>query len=256
MSEVKKTSKTKKSTTKSETKEKKVVKKETTTKKRAVKETKEKEEIVLTKKEQSSYLTLSKIVKVLAKIGKIFLMIFVPFIFLVMILIPIIFKNYEINANIIKFGDVKIIVNEDKLTINVGNETHVLKCDATKLDKMTTFLTENKKGTIITYLEFLLLLFAIILIINIYILYYIEKIFENFCSKKTPFIEENITFIFRIALFLSALKFIDICVNIVGLNSIKVSSYSLLVTIITFVIYFIYKYAVKLQTKVDSKISE
>ena len=254
MSEVKKTSKTKKSTTKSETKEKKVVKKETTTKKRAVKETKE--EIVLTKKEQSSYLTLSKIVKVLAKIGKIFLMIFVPFIFLVMILIPIIFKNYEINANIIKFGDVNIIVNEDKLTINVGNETHVLKCDATELDKMTTFLTENKKGTIITYLELLLLLFAIILVINIYILYYIEKIFENFCSKKTPFIEENITFIFRIALFLSALKFIDICVNIVGLNSIKVSSYSLLVTIITFVIYFIYKYAVKLQTKVDSKICE
>lgn len=253
MSEVKKETKTKKTTkVKEEKKETKVTKKETEKKTKGKKEDK----VLLNDKDQVWYKSLCKIVKILTKIGKVLLMIFVPFIFLTMIIVPIAFNKFQIEANIIKFDDLNIIVNDDTITFKIGDDTHIIEADAQALDKITTFLTDNSKNSIITYIELYLLLVAIVMILNIYLLGYIEKLFANFVSKHTPFIEENLKYLFRIAIVASVIKFIDLCLNTVDLKSIEFSSLSIYSLLIIYSIYFIFKYAVKLQSENKTKICD
>ena len=261
MSEVKKENKTKKTTTKKETKKEKIIEeKKITTKKasekKVVKKENKKEKILLNDKDQVCYRSLTKVVKILAKIARICLMIFVPFIFLTMILIPIVFNKFEISANIIKFDDVNLIVNEDKLTVKFGDSVHVLKCDAKKLDDITTFLTDNSKSSIITFLELSLLLFAIILILNIYLFSYIEKLFDNFTKKDTPFIEENSKYIFKVIILMGAIKFISVCLSFADISFVKFETFNIIEILIVVVVYFIFKYAVCMQNKIDTKISD
>ena len=180
-------------------------------------------------------------------------MIFVPFIFITMIIIPFIFKNYEITANIIKIDDINIVVNNDRVSIKIGNTAHVLKCNAEVLNQITTFLTENTKEAVVTYVELSLLLFAIVLILYIYILSYLEKLFHNFSNKKTPFIKDNAKYIFKIALFMCALKFISICLGIANVNLINIHAFSIIEILIVFAVYYIFKYAVKLQANTNDE---
>lgn len=255
MSEVKKETKAKKTTkkvVKEEKKDTKVVKKTRTKKESKL----VKEKALLDDKDQIKYTAFCKIVKILAKIGKICLMIIVPFIFLTMIITPIVFKNFQIEANIIRFDDLNIIVNDDKVTLKLGNDAKVLIADAVSLDKITSFLTNNSKSSVITYIELSLLLVAIIIILNIYLLSYIEKLFNNFINKHTPFMNENTNYLFRIIILISAIKFIDICLNTFEISTIKTNSFSIFTILILCAVYVIFKYAVKLQEKNNSKICD
>ena len=245
----KKIVKAKEKTIKEEKKETKAITKEVKVKKEEIKE-----KALLTEKEQINCKGLCKTIKILAKIGKIALMIFVPFIFLTMIIIPFVFKNFEISANIIKLDDISMIVNNDKVSIKIGDSVHVLKCNADVLNNITSFLTENSKSSIVTFIELSLLLFAVVLILDLYILMYLEKLFDNFITKKTPFIKENTNYIFKIALFICAVKFISICLSVANIGIFSFDSFSIIEILIIFAIYFIFKYAVLLQSKSDSKI--
>jgi len=260
MSEVKKQTKTKKAT-KKVNEEKKIVKKaETKKEKKVVKdETIKKEDTnksPMSVKSQIYYRSLSKVIYYLAKIGRIALMIFVPFVFLAMILIPFLFKKFEVDANIIRFDGVTVIINSDKVSIKINDETNVFNADPASLDRITTFLNENSKTSVITYIELSLLLFAIVIIIDIYLLCNVEKIFNNFIRQKTPFTKENSTFIFKIAILMCALKFINLCLSTANLSPFSFNSFSIIEILIVFVIYIIFSYGVKLQSKTDDKLYE
>ena len=267
MSEVKKETKTKKASKPKETKvkkevklkeekkETKSVKKVTEKKTRVKKENLEiKEKALLNDNDQVKCKALCKVVKILSKIGKIFLMILVPFIFLAMIFIPILFKNFEVEANIVKFDDLTVIVSDDEITFKMANDIHSVKVNPADAERIITVLTDNSKSSIITYIELSLLLVAIVMILNIYLLNYIEKLFANFTAKETPFIKENAIYILRIAIVLSVIKFITICLSTAELNNFNFQSLSILSILIIYAIYFIFKYAVKMQEQNNYKI--
>ena len=75
-------------------------------------------------------------------------------------------------------------------------------------------------------------------------------------NKKTPFIKENANYIYKIALFMCALKFISICLSFANVPAIRSSSFSIFIILIMFVVYFVFMYAVKLQDKTNDKICD
>lgn len=248
MSEVKK-EKSSKTKTKKETKTKTAKKKEAVVK---VEKTK-KESGVLTKKDQKRYTVLSKIIKIFAKIGKICLMIFVPFVALAMILIPIVFNKFEISANVIKFGDASVIVRDTGLSFKIGDKIHVLDCNTSDVDRIMTFLSNHSKNVIILSLELSLLILGVVTVFEIYLLGNIEKLFGNF-EKGTLFTKENTDSILMIAKYLVAIKICSICIAIVGLFGDGIGTFGIFEILITFVAYYIFKYATAMQKKSDLKI--
>ena len=257
MSEVKKETKAKKTTKKVKTESKVVKKAEVKEEKKITKkETENNKKSPMNVKSQIYYRALSKVIYYLAKIGRITLMIFVPFVFLVMIIIPFIFKKFEVDANIVRFDGVTVIINSEKVSIKINDKTTVFNADPSSLDRITTFLNENTKGSIIAYIELSLLLFAIVIIIDIYLLCNVEKMFKNFIKQKTPFTKENSKYIIKIAILMCSLKFINICLSTVNLNTFSFNSFSIIELLIVFVIYIIFNYGVKLQSKSEDKLYE
>ena len=250
MREVKK-EKSSKTKTKKETKTKTAKKKETVVK---VEKTK-KESGVLTKKDQKRYTVLSKIIRIFAKIGKICLMIFVPFVALAMILIPIVFNKFEISANVIKFGDASVIVRDTGLSFKIGDKIHVLDCNTSDVDRIMTFLSNHSKNVIILSLELSLLILGVVTVFEIYLLGNIEKLFGNF-EKGTLFTKENTDSILMIAKYLVAIKICSICIAIVGLFGDGIGTFGIFEILITFVAYYIFKYATAMQKKSDLKICD
>lgn len=261
MSKVKNETKTKKSTTK--VKETKDELKETkkVTKKRVSKKTKtEEKKVLLNTSEQKKYKVLSKIIKTIAKIGRIVLMIFVPFIFLFMILIPIIFKDFQVESNIIQFNDFILVINDDNLTVKVADESfvigHIEKNDKYIMNDIMNFLNNNSKTSVIIFLEISLFLFAVFIILEIFIYSYIEKIFNNFVNGKTPFTLENANYILKIAILLCAIKFMSLCLSIADFDSISLSGMGVIEILIVFVLYFVFKYGSEIQSKNEYQIIE
>ena len=261
MSEKKKTTKSKTTTTK-EKKKTTNVKEEKKSKVVEVKEkktvkpkkTNEKNKGILNEKEKKYYKVLSKIIRVVFKIGRICLMICVPFIFLAMVLIPFAFKNFEINGNIVKFGDVGIVIRDNDISVKLGTSVNVLECNTQQIDKLVTFLNENSKIIIILNIELLLLSFGAIIVLTIYLFSYLEKLFDNFAYKESPFTMENTNYIFKIAIFLSIIKVVDLLLLAFEPVSQYSHSYGIIEILIVFVTYFIFKYATGVQNKVNTKI--
>ena len=258
--------KEKKTTAKKEAKVVKETKKEKVIKEKKVKEPKEdkvikevKEDALLDKKSQKYLRTLSKVVSILAKIGRICLMIVIPFIFIAMIALPFLMKKLDVNGNIIKFDDATIIINDDYVTFKVANSDYVSNVEHQELTYIANFLTNNTKGDILLICEVSLVFIATIVIINIYVMMYAEKLFKNISEKKTPFIEENANYIRRIGHTLIIMEIVLFVFSVllavffprIDYIENKTSIFSIL---IVFIIYYVFEYAVKLQEKKDTKI--
>ena len=256
MSEVKKESKTKKTTTKAKTT---VAKKETKTTKvvRKVKaETVKESKGLLKKEEQRTYKLLSNIIYIISKICRVCLMIFLPFVVLSMVFIPIVFKRFEVSANILKFDNISIIIRENGVSTKFGDTVYSVNCNTLELDQILTFLTNNSKSSIILHFEASLLLLAVIVILSIYLLSYIENLFANFMLGKTPFTKENTDYMFKIAVYSLALKVACLCFSLVGVFTKCFISVNLLAIVIMFAVYYVFKYATCMQEVTDTKLCD
>lgn len=244
MKEIKKETKTKSTVTKKTklSEEKKEVKVKSTRKKTT------EEKALLSKKEQTNYNSLCRIIYILAKVVRICLMIFIPFIILSMVFIPFIFKKVEVSANIVKFSDnVSIIVREDGISAKIGNNVHVLNCNTLEMDQLMTFLAGNSKSTVILRFEVSFLLLATIVILAIYLLNYIELLFDSFAKEKVPFTEENTDYVFKIAVYLLAVKVACLCLSLVGVFGKCFVKINIITILVMFAVYYIFKYATSMQ---------
>ena len=256
MKEVKKESKTK-STVSKKTKvseEKKEVKVKSTKKKNTEVKT---DKALLNKKDQHNYKVLCKVINIVVKIFRICLMIFIPFIILSMVIIPFIFKKVEVSANILKINDdISFIVRENGISAKIGDKVHVINCNTLEFDHVMTFLTNNSKSSIITHFEVLFLILAIIVILAIYMLSYIERLFDNFIKDTTPFTKENTDYVFKIAVYLLAVKIACLCFALVGLFTKCFVSINIITIVAMFAVYYIFKYATSMQEIANTKICD
>ena len=266
----KKTTKVNAKTTKKETKPKKEVTKKKTTKdkevnakieKEVIKETK-KDEVLLDKGSQKAVRTLSLVISILAKIGRIILMIVVPFIVLFMIAIPFVMKHFEARDNVIIFYDTTVTINENNMVVNTNDKIEVIDKDYRELVKFTDFLTHNSKTDIIIITEVSISFVVSMLIISIYIFMYVEKLFYNIYSEKTPFTEKNTKLIGRICqmmiLFLVVSYVFGAMLGIFlpNIKSHGNNSFGIFEILIVCTLYYIFKYATNLQKTSSGKMYE
>ena len=260
MSEVKKEKKSRKVAT-SKTKEKvketktKAVKKTDTVIKTRAKANKE-ENAILNSKDQKTYTTLCKIAKVLTKIVRICLMIAVPFIFLLLLVIPIIFKKVEINSNIIRIGDASVILRSDSINFKYGDDIKTIYYDSDDLNSITNYIMNNSTGKIAFTLEMILLMAGVIVILDIYILSYIENLLSNFIKDKIPFTDENTALVLKTCKVLLAAKIVVLILTIIDLPCSKIASFSITEILIAFIIYYIFKYATNMQKIANTKMCD
>lgn len=258
MSEVKKTKTTKKDAKDKEAKPTKVIKEKKTVKDVIKKETKietKKNKGLLSKEEQKKTKVLSKIIRILAKIGKICGMIILPFIVLGMIIVPIVFSHLEISGNIIDFKDVRLVMRDKHITIKLGDGNYVSNDEIEGLDSIVEFFSQNSKEKIIAYLEVTLVFFLTMVLIEVYLLMQVEKLFENIEREKTPFIDENVKYVQMISKlvlvsFIASFVFQLILEIIIPDNfSINLANYGIIEILVLFLITYVFKYAVRLQEK-------
>lgn len=250
MKEVKKESKT--TTTKTKAAETKKVTK--------VKKTKVEKAVndrgLLKKPEQKNYKSLCNVTYILTKICRVALMIFLPFIILSMVFIPIVFKRFEVNANILKFDSISIIIRDNGISAKIGDTFHTFNCNTAEIDHILTFLTNNSKGSIIFRFEATLVMLAVIVILAIYLLSYLENLFANFITDKTPFTKENTDYMFKIAVYSLALKVACLCFSMMGIFTKCFISVNILAVIIMFAVYYVFKYATSMQEIANTKICD
>lgn len=212
-------------------------------------------------KKQKEVKTLSNVIAMIGKIGAIVLKVAIPFIILAMVIVPYIVSNVEVKENEITFKSESIkIIDENKIEINgiiIGeyygniNENDVIN-----------ILKNNSNIKIIGYFETAMIFLIISIVIMIFILNYVEKLFNNIKNNQTPFTLENVKYIKKISYLMIALILIIPLSNIL-INIILISTYSgdtsfgligILEILIIFSMSYVFEYGYEIQKDSNGKI--
>ena len=208
-------------------------------------------------KKQKEVKTLSNVISLIGKIGAIVLKIAIPFIILAMILVPYIINNVEIKNNEIGFKTENIkIIDENKIEIH---DIIVSEFDIEDEDyDVIEMFNNNSNAKIIGYIEAGLVFLLIDIIIMIFILKCVEKLFNNIKNNNTPFTLDNVTFIKKISYLMIALIIITpisgvIFDSLLGLSdgNSPFELMSILEILIIFSMSYIFEYGYEMQK--DSK---
>lgn len=208
-------------------------------------------------KKQKQVKTLSNIISLIGKIGSIVLKVAIPFVIIAMLLVPYIVNNVQVQEN-------KIVFKTDNIKLIDSNKIEVFNIMSVDLEgdisynEVIDILNNNSKLEIILYLEGGLFFIIVDIIIMIFILQYVEKLFNNIKENKTPFTLDNVNYIKRISYLVIALIMISPLSNLLIstiLNIEETGDYLDLIGILEILIIFsmsyIFEYGYEIQK--DSK---
>ena len=253
--EKKTTKRSKKEETVKEEKPKRTRKTKTeVTEEKTSKVVKAKEEVLLEKKSQKELRVISKVAYILAKIGRVCLMIAIPFIFLSMIIVPFVLNKVNVDGNIIRIDDASFILNEDNVIAKIGNNTYISEENLSVYGDIFNFLNKNELTRLLWFIELALGFVAISVIIAIYQLINVEKLFKSFHKEKVPFTKENCNHVRNICNLLVASAILSIVAEIVlslimPSFNINIASFSIMQLLVMFIIYYLFRYATEMQKK-------
>ena len=220
------------------------------------------EEIVMNvvkfnEKKQKEVKTLSNVISLIGKIGAIVLKVAIPFIILAMILVPYVINNVEIKNNEIGFKTENIkIIDENKIEIHdiIVGEFDIEDEDYDVIE----MFNNNSNAKIIGYIEAGLVFLLVDIIIMIFILNCVEKLFNNIKNNNTPFTLDNVTFIKKISYLMIALIIITPISGVIFNSLLGLSDgnspfelMSILEILIIFSMSYIFEYGYEMQK--DSK---
>ena len=213
------------------------------------------------KEKQKKVKVLSKIIAIISKIGWIVSIVGVCIITLVAIVLPIALKNIEMKDNkIITKNDIIEIVDEDnKLVLKHNNIIFAEESDQQSISiiKDVIYSNLNNKILLITYSEAGCITLIICLVLLIFMLKKLEKLFMNIYEGDTPFTLENVEYIKKIAYIMIALIIIpNLCGSLFELIlkkdlNISFELFNIIEILILFVISYIFEYGYEIQ--LDSK---
>ena len=167
------------------------------------------EEIVMkvvkfNEKKQKQVKSLSNVIGLIGKIGGIVLKVAIAFIILAMMLVPFVVNNVEVTSNEITFKTDNIkIIDQDKLEIH---DIIIADIDADiSQSEFIEIFNTHSNAEIIGYAEAALVFLLISIVIVIFVLGYVEKLFNNIKNNSTPFTLDNVHYIKRISYLMIAL---------------------------------------------------
>ena len=220
------------------------------------------EEIVMkvvkfNEKIQNQVKTLSNIISLIGSIGKIVLMVAIPFVIMAMILVSYVINNVEVKGNelSLKTDNIEIVDNK---TLELFGVAVIGVEEELEYKQVVEVFTNNSKFAIIGYLEGGFIFLLVDLIIMIFILSYVEKLFNNIKNNNTPFTLDNVNYIKRISYMMIALIMItpvtELLFNVLVDNLENSGGFelmSILEILIIFSMSYIFEYGYEIQK--DSK---
>ena len=220
------------------------------------------EEIVMkvvkfNEKKQNQVKTLSNVISLIGSIGKIVLMVAIPFVIMAMILVPYVINNVEVKGNDISLKTENIEIVDNK-TLELFGVAVIGVEEELEYKQVVDIFTNNSKFAIIGYLEGGFIFLLVDLIIMIFILSYVEKLFNNIKNNNTPFTLDNVNYIKRISYMMIALIMItpvtELLFNVLVDNLESSGGFelmSILEILIIFSMSYIFEYGYEIQK--DSK---
>lgn len=212
-------------------------------------------------KKQKKVKVLSKIIAVIAKIGWIASIVGCCLIAIVAILLPIALKNIDIKDNKIIFNNniVEIIDEDNKLILKHNNIIIAKESNQQSIAIIRDVINSNlnNKALLITYCEAGFTTLIICLVLLIFMLKKLEKLFININKGDTPFTLENVEYIKKIAYIMIALivipNFSGSIFELMIKKDLNVSFelFNVFEILILFVISYIFEYGYEIQ--LDSK---
>jgi hypothetical protein len=208
-------------------------------------------------KKQKQVKSLSNVIGLIGKIGGIVLKVAIAFIILAMVLVPYIVNNVEVGSDEITFKTANIkIIDQDKLEIH---DIIIADIDADiSQSEFIEIFNTHSNAEIIGYAEASLVFLLISIVLVIFVLGYVEKLFNNIKNNNTPFTLDNVHYIKRISYLMIALIILTplsgVFVNLIfGMTEVE-SPFELmgiLEILIIFSMSYIFEYGYEIQK--DSK---
>ena len=240
------------------------IKKETPVKE----EVKENPEIIvgLNRESQKNYRLLTKIISILAMLGKIFTMIAIPFIFIAAIFFVVIIGKIDYSNDKLYYAGKEVAVFENDgdgliLKINaVVEDKNITIRDNIVLKEIQSLLANMSKNIVISAIVFATVFYEISFVLWVMIYRRLEELFNDFNTGDTPFTDKNTLGIKNIGKLLIVSVIVMALGNglleiIIHSNlSINNGAISVMGILIVYTIYYIFKYATKLQAKSNMRI--
>lgn len=163
--------------------------------------------------QQKNVKALSHVISMIGKIGKIVLMVAIPFIILAMLLVPYVVNNIDvIDDDIILKTDNIEFIEHDRIEV-LNFMTIDFEGDMTYEEVIDVFKT-NSDIEIILFIEAGILFILVQIVLMIFVLNYVEKLFDNIKEKNTPFTLDNVNYIKWISYLIIALILVGPLPNI------------------------------------------
>ena len=220
------------------------------------------EEIVMkvvkfNEEKQKRVKTLSNIISLIGNIGKIVMMVAIPFMVLAMVLVPYVISNVEVVDNKVELTSDNIEVVDNKTIQLFGVAVIGIDEEISEGEVLEIFDNFSKKE-IILYLEIGFIFIIVDIVICIFILNYVEKLFKNIKENNTPFTLDNVNYIKKISYLMIGLIIISpiggMLFNIIKPGIEAESTFglmSILEILIIFSMSYIFEYGYEIQK--DSK---
>ena len=220
------------------------------------------------KEESKKYLKiLSKILEVFAIVGKVFSIIAIPFLVICMFFAPVIINNVDVKDNkiIVNGFDEKIEIfkegkNDATIKIKSGDKVVAEEKEEKIIDELKKMVVNTPKNKVIFIAEGYLTLAIALIVLGIIILNYTIKLFRNIRTIDTPFVEENVSYLRKIAKFM----IIMLAVNIIGTViieaatnyeiNIDMATTNIFYILLIFIASYIFEYGIELQKNSKKKL--
>ncbi len=171
------------------------------------------ENVLFDEKAEKNMHTLSKVIHIIAKVFTVFCYIGLAFIILGLITVPVLLGHVDTKKSVFKVAgkEYRYSFDDKKITIYDGDEELVSEEMNVNVD-LNEIISEHPSSYYIGVTESVLTLGGISVVIIILFLKHLSKLFKNISEDDTPFSEENILHLRKMAMFLIA----GICISVVG----------------------------------------
>ena len=227
----------------------------------------------LEKKESKRLKGISKFIYVVTKICEVCVTVGLVCLLLAMLVVPVLSSNVKVNfkedsgitSGTITILDHEITYERSKtlVTINDGDNKNGLEIvsnpkDVDAFNKAFDYLEQGNYTTAIMFVEFELLIIAIILVIEILILKKVYRFFKNVRNEETPFSKENIELLEKFGkmlIYAFVISLVSKIINSIVLsNSMNINLTDIMEILFVYFLLYIFKYGYKLQKETKGKI--
>lgn len=219
----------------------------------------------LSKEKQDRVRTLSKIIYIVARIFRVFAVIGAFCLLLGVVLTPVIVKNVRIeNGSISVFDtELKYSYSDNKVDLLAGDVVigSLSNEEKTNFDLIVSELEKADVTRTFALIELALISGVAVIFIIFFILKYIDMLFVNVCNNETPFTDENLDYLNKVAylsLITVIISFVSDIISSIFFNTsmIHVDLRSIIVVLGVYTITYIFEYACILQKNSKNKMYE